>query len=106
MPGSLQGRQCHYESITSAYTLTYTCSACGDTYTETVAPDPNLENGLYYYYINDQIQYAAGLVCMNGDYYYIRSGGFIAIGEYYVSNTNGLLPEGVYTFGEDGKMIP
>ncbi len=35
----------------------------------------------------------------------IRSGGYAAIGEYYISKTNGLLPEGLYTFGEDGKMI-
>ncbi len=101
----------NYESVTSGYTVTYTCTSCGDTYTETVAPDPNakngiiLENGLYYYYINDQIQYAAGLVCVNGDYYYIRSGGYAAIGSYWCTNTNGITQEGFYIFAEDGKMI-
>ncbi len=64
-----------------------------------------LEGGLYYYYVEGEIQFGAGLVLVDGAYYYIRSGGYAAIGEYYVSNTNGLLPEGTYTFGPDGKMI-
>ncbi len=101
----------NYESVTSGYTVTYTCTSCGDTYTENITPDPSLkngiylENGLYYYYINDQIQYAAGLVCVNGDYYYIRSGGYAAIGSYWCTNTNGITAEGFYIFAEDGKMI-
>ncbi len=101
----------NYESVTSGYTVTYTCTSCGDTYTETIAPDPNLkngiylENGLYYYYINDQIQYAAGLVFVDGSYYYIRSGGYAAIGSYWCTNTNGITAEGFYIFAEDGKMI-
>ncbi len=64
-----------------------------------------LENGLYYYYVDGEIQYAAGLVEVNGDYYYIRSGGFAATGAYWCTNTNGITQEGLYTFGEDGKMI-
>ncbi len=64
-----------------------------------------LENGLYYYYVNGEIQYAAGLVEVNGDYYYIRSGGYAAIGEYWCTNTNGITQEGFYIFGEDGKML-
>jgi hypothetical protein len=62
------------------------------------------EDGKFFCYVSGEIQYAAVLVCVNGDYY-IRSGGYAAIGEYYVSITNGLLPEGTYTFGNDGKMI-
>ncbi len=79
--------------------------------TEPTEPDPNakngiyLENGLYYYYINDEIQYSAGLVFVDGSYYYIRSGGYAAIGEYWCTNTNGITAEGFYIFGEDGKMI-
>ncbi len=64
-----------------------------------------LENGLYYYYVNGEIQYAAGLVCVDGDYYYIRSGGYAAIGSYWCTNTNGITAEGFYIFAEDGKMI-
>ncbi len=63
------------------------------------------ENGLYYYYVDGNIQYAAGLVCVNGDYYYIRSGGYAAIGSYWCTNTNGITEEGFYIFGEDGKML-
>ncbi len=63
------------------------------------------ENGIYYYYIDNALQYAAGLVCVNGDYYYIRSGGHAAIGAYWCTNTNGITQEGFYIFAEDGKMI-
>ena len=34
-----------------------------------------------------------------------RSGANLAVGSYYVSKTNDLLPKGTYTFGEDGKMV-
>lgn len=47
-----------------------------------------------------------GLVQLDdGSYIYVRSGANLAIGSYYVSKTNDLLPKGTYTFGEDGKMI-
>ncbi len=77
--------------------------------TEPVNPDAKngiyLENGLYYYYVAGEIQYAAGLVCVDGDYYYIRSGGYAAIGSYWCTNTNGITEEGFYIFADDGKMI-
>ena len=41
----------------------------------------------------------------DGSYIYVRSGANLAVGSYYVSKTNDLLPKGTYTFGEDGKMI-
>ena len=63
-------------------------------------------NGALYYYQNDLIQYAAGLVQLeNGKYIYVRSNGQLAIGNYWVTNNNGLLPVSMYTFGADGMMI-
>ncbi len=72
--------------------------------------DPELKNGMifenggYFYYRNGKKQYNAGLILLDGYYYYIRSNAQAAVGEYWVSNHNGLLPEGMYTFGPDGRM--
>ncbi len=63
------------------------------------------ERGAIYYYKDGAIQYAAGLICEDGDYYYVRSNGQVAVGNYWVTTTNGLLPSAMYTFGADGKMI-
>ena len=63
------------------------------------------ENGALYYYKDGVIQYCAGLILIDGDYYYIRSNGQAATGNYWVTNNNGLLPSGLYTFGADGKMV-
>ena len=62
-------------------------------------------NGILYYYKNDVLQYCAGLIEIDGDYYYVRSNGQLAIGKYWITNDNGLLPAQMYEFGEDGKMI-
>ena len=62
------------------------------------------ENGKLYYYV-DGVKTYAGLVLVDGDYYYINSSMAAVTGEYYVWKTNGLLPETTYTFGEDGKML-
>ena len=64
-----------------------------------------VENGAIYYYKNGAIQYCAGLIEIDGDYYYIRSNGQAATGNYWVTNNNGLMPCGMYTFGADGKMV-
>lgn len=57
-----------------------------------------------YYFENGVITYA-GLIKLDGAYYYVRSNGQVAVGSYWISKTNGLLPEGRYTFAEDGKMV-
>ena len=62
--------------------------------------------GILYYYENNTIKYCAGLVKLeDGSYIYVRSNGQLAIGDYWVTNNNDLLPQQTYTFGEDGKMI-
>ena len=64
------------------------------------------ENGNLYYYENGVLT-GAGLVEINGDYYYVRTsnGEVIHDKSYWVTATNGLLPAGLYRFGSDGKLL-
>jgi len=63
-------------------------------------------NEYLFYYVNNVRQVGTGLVQLDdGSYIYVRSGANLAVGSYYVSKTNDLLPKGTYTFGEDGKMV-
>jgi len=62
------------------------------------------EDGVKYYYVNDKKTYA-GLIVIDGDYYYINSSYVVVTGDYKVSKTNGLLPAGKYHFDEDGKLV-
>ena len=76
-----------------------------------------IKNGIYreklgngneylFYYVNNVRQVNTGLVQLDdGSYIYVRSGANLAVGDYYVTKTNGLLPKGIYSFGDDGKMI-
>ena len=48
----------------------------------------------------------AGLIQIDGDYYYVRTSGEVVHGrKYWISKTNGLLPEKSYTFDENGKIV-
>ena len=64
------------------------------------------ENGSLYYYENGALT-GAGLIRLDGDYYYVKtSTGEVVHGKsYWVTATNDLLPVGQYTFDADGKMI-
>ncbi len=72
--------------------------------------EPVVKNGIVkeadgmYYYVNGVKTYV-GLIVIDGDYYYINGKCRVVTGSYYVTNTNGLMPQGTYEFGEDGKMI-
>ena len=46
----------------------------------------------------------AGLIEVNGNYYFIGAEGKVATGKYYVWRTNGLVAEGTYRFDETGRM--
>ena len=84
----------------------------------TVDPDPNpepepevkngivSENGSLYYYV-DGVLTGAGLIQLNGDYYYVKTSNCEVVHgrSYWVTLTNGLLPAGLYSFGADGQMI-
>ena len=66
------------------------------------------ENGALYFYQNNHMMCGAGLIEYEGAIYYVRSSGKVAVGEYYITNTNGM--EGFKAndkllFGEDGKLI-
>ena len=70
-----------------------------------------LKNGIYeedgslYFYRNGERAYA-GLIQIDGDYYYVRST-FEVVHDrsYYVYWTHGLMPEGYYNFDSAGRMI-
>ncbi len=63
------------------------------------------EDGSLYYY-RDGARFYAGLVQIDGSYYYVRGTGEVVHGRsYWTTKTNGLLPEKSYTFADDGKMI-
>ena len=64
------------------------------------------ENGGLYYYENGVLT-GAGLIKVDGSYYYVRTstGEVICGRSYWVTATNDLMPVGRYTFDSDGKMI-
>ena len=64
------------------------------------------ENGTLYYYQNGLRTANAGMLLIDGAYYYIASGAkAITNQRYWCNKNNGLMPVGSYTFGADGKMI-
>ena len=76
--------------------------------TGSVAP---LKNGIYeedgslYFYRNGERAYA-GLIQIDGDYYYVRSTCEVVHDRsYYVYWTHGLMPERYYNFDSAGRMI-
>ena len=76
--------------------------------TGSVAP---LKNGIYeedgslYFYRNGERAYA-GLIKIDGNYYYVRSTCEVVHDcSYYVYWTHGLMPEGYYNFDSAGRMI-
>lgn len=68
-------------------------------------PDPVVEIRDGYYYV-DGVKTYAGLVEVDGDYYYVNSSCKVVKNcTYWISKTNDLLPEAAYTFDADGKII-
>ena len=66
-----------------------------------------LRNGIVdgYYYVDD-VKTAAGLLLIDGAYYYAGSDGKIAVSQSrWVSETNDLLSAGTYRFDAEGKAI-
>ena len=64
------------------------------------------ENGSLYYYVDGKLT-GAGLIQIEGNYYYVKtSNGEVVHGRnYWITTNNGLLPVDKYTFDEDGKLI-
>ena len=66
------------------------------------------ENGGLFYYVNNVLQKGVGTVKLTDEqgkefYIYVRSNGQLAVGSFWVSDGNGLLEPGQYTFDVDGR---
>ncbi len=79
--------------------------------TEATEPTAAVKNGIveeeggYWYYVND-VRTFGGLLHIDGSYYYANTDGqLVTNSSYWVSKTNGLLPEGSYSFDYMGRMI-
>ena len=64
------------------------------------------ERGSFYYY-KDGVLTGAGLIQIDGNYYYVKtSNGEVVHGRsYWITATNDLLSSGLYNFADDGKLI-
>lgn len=95
---------------TGSYTEVVTCQDCTEEISRTPKTIPYLskivaEDGSLYYYSNGARTYA-GLIKIDGDYYYVRTPGEVVHGRHYwITKTNGLMGERSYEFDADGKMI-
>ena len=74
-------------------------------------PDAPVKNGIVreadgvmYYYVDGEKTYA-GLIKLDGYYYYVNSRCIVVTGSYYVWTTNDLMPSGNYEFDADGRML-
>jgi len=72
-------------------------------YVETLDGIYNMDGTLYYY--KNGLPTVAGLMEIDGNYYFADVDGVIAVGRKYVWKTNDILPEASYYFDEEGKMI-
>ena len=76
------------------------------------APEVELKNGFYeengglYHYVDGELS-RAGLIEVDGDYYYVKTttGEVVRGRSYWITYTNDLVEPGNYTFDADGKMI-
>lgn len=65
-------------------------------------------DGKLFYYENDVLKRGAGVVKLKDEkgvdfYIYVRTDGDLALGTYWITNTNGLLEGGKYDFGTNGR---
>lgn len=62
-------------------------------------------DGILYYY-KDGNPYYAGLIEIDGSYYYVKTSGQVVVGrDYWITKTNGMMPEKSYIFDDSGKML-
>ena len=100
------------EVVTGNYYCTYTNGIMSpgtyafDSDGKMIQDSSELKNGIVdgYYYVDGKLT-RAGMIQIDGDYYYIKTNCHVATGTYYCTFTNGLMPEGTYKFDDSGKMI-
>ena len=75
-------------------------------------PTPDVKNGIVaengsLYYYEGGVLTGAGLIRLNGDYYYVKTSNCEVVHgrSYWITVTNGLLPTGQYMFADNGKLI-
>ena len=62
------------------------------------------ENGSLYYYVDGVLTYA-GLIEVDGNYYYVRTSGEVVNNcDYWISKGNGLMKNGLYNFDTNGVI--
>ena len=67
--------------------------------------DGIVKNGDDWTYYENGAKVYAGLINIDGDYYYVNSSFKVIHGQsYFVSKTNGIVNNGTYTFDENGVM--
>ena len=76
------------------------------------SPEPEVKNGIVaengsLYYYKDGVLTGAGLIQLDGDYYYVKTSNCEVVHgrSYWITVTNGLLPTGQYMFADNGKLI-
>ena len=70
-----------------------------------VVLDGIVRDGDTWTYYVDGAKVYAGLIEIDGAYYYVKSDCTVVHGrDYYVSKNNGIVPSGTYTFDAEGKM--
>lgn len=63
-------------------------------------------SGEPYYYVNGVLTKGAGLLFIDGFYYYVRTDGNLAYNRnYWTATNNGLLPVDGYDFDSNGRMV-
>ncbi len=103
----IHGRD-YYVSKTNGLKLqgTYTFDAEGKLVEKDTTLNGIVKDGDTWYYYVDGIKTYAGLVEIDGAFYYVKTDKTVVHGqEYYVSKTNDLKPAGKYTFDDDGKLV-
>ena len=84
---------------------TYTFDADGKMVVSTQNGIFKESDDTWYYYV-DGVKTYAGLLEIDGDYYYVNSAFKLIHGQsYFISKTNDLMPQGTYEFDADGKMV-
>ncbi len=121
IPAAGHGDAVTYVNGGDTHSATYDC--CGDAYVTDEAHTYHAlthlcvcgaeaveKNGIYaesgkLFYYEDGVRTYAGLIMVDGDYYYVRTSGEVVAGRsYWITKNNDLLPCDSYYFDKTGKL--